>query len=57
MVFIKVREGTSQAGAESMVEAFNALPQQVDSSILIQLTAGTNSILSLPFLDNFLLPS
>jgi hypothetical protein len=54
VVFIKVREGTNQAGAESMVEAFNALPQQVDSSILIQLTAGTNSILSLPFLDNFL---
>ena len=52
-----MREGTSQAGAESMVEAFNALPQQVDSSILIQLTAGTYSTLSLPFLDNFLWPS
>jgi hypothetical protein len=42
VVLIKVREGASQAGAEAMLEAFNALPQQMDSSVIVQLTAGAN---------------
>jgi hypothetical protein len=42
VVFIKVREGTSQAGVSRMLEAFNNLPDQLESSILVQLTAGAN---------------
>ena len=43
MVLIKVREGASQAAAEGMLEAFNSLPQQIDSSVIVQLTAGENA--------------
>lgn len=39
-MLIKVRHGTSEAGVEGMLQAFNALPEQIDSSILVQLTAG-----------------
>ncbi|KAG0554348.1 hypothetical protein M758_12G086700 [Ceratodon purpureus] len=42
VVLIKVREGASQAGTEGMMEAFNALPQQIDPSVIVQLTAGVN---------------
>ncbi len=44
MVLIKVREGASQAGTEAMLEAFNSLPQQMDSSVIVQLTAGENAL-------------
>jgi hypothetical protein len=46
VVFIKVREGTSQAGVSRMLEAFNNLPDQLESSILVQLTAGEEKLLS-----------
>ncbi|KAH9569677.1 hypothetical protein CY35_02G002800 [Sphagnum magellanicum] len=42
VVFIKVQEGTSQAGASRMLEAFNNLLDQLESSILVQVTAGAN---------------
>jgi len=48
VVLIKVREGASQAGAEAMLEAFNALPQQMDSSVIVQLTAGENALSDQP---------
>jgi len=41
-----VREGTSQAGVSRMLEAFNNLPDQLESSILVQLTAGEEKLLS-----------
>jgi len=44
VVLIKVREGASEAGTEAMLEAFNALPQQMDSSVIVQLTAGENEL-------------
>ncbi len=45
VVFIKVQEGTSQAGASRMLEAFNNLLDQLESSILVQVTAGEENLL------------
>ncbi|KAG0621266.1 hypothetical protein M758_3G006300 [Ceratodon purpureus] len=42
VVLIKLREGASQAAAQGMLDAFNSLPQQIDSSVIVQLTAGAN---------------
>uniref|UniRef100_A0A7I4FDU4 Stress-response A/B barrel domain-containing protein n=1 Tax=Physcomitrium patens TaxID=3218 RepID=A0A7I4FDU4_PHYPA len=42
VVLIKVREGAILDGTEGMIEAFNALPQQIGPSVIVQLTAGTN---------------
>lgn len=40
VVLIKVREGAILDGTEGMIEAFNALPQQIGPSVIVQLTAG-----------------